>query len=86
MYNLPIPCVISVQSSIQKPRYPSLSNVLRARKQEIAIIKPDLAIPFAQTKCYFTMPQKTTQCQFIEGSISQKVTELYAILHKNAVL
>lgn len=86
MYELPIPCVISVQSSIHKPRYPSLSNVLRARKQEIAIIKHDLITSTGKTKSYFTMPQKTTQCQFIEGSISQKVTELYTILHKNAVL
>ncbi|MGB4270696.1 MAG: electron transfer flavoprotein subunit beta/FixA family protein [Spirochaetota bacterium] len=86
MYELPVPCVISVQSSIHKPRYPSLSNVLRARKQEIAILKPDIVIPIPKTKCYFTMPQKTTQCQFIEGSMLQKVTELHAILHKNTVL
>ncbi len=86
MYELPVPCVISVQSSIYKPRYPSLSNVLRARKQKIAIIKPDLVVPVAQTTSHFTMPQKTTKCQFIEGSMSQKITELYAVLHKNAVL
>lgn len=85
-YNLHIPCVISVQSSINKPRYPSLSNVLRARKQEIAIIKPDITIPGKKTTCYFTMPQKTTQCHFIEGNTTQQVSQLYTVLHKNAVL
>lgn len=85
-YELEIPCVISVQSSIHKPRYPSLSNVLRARKQEIKIIKPDTVTSIEKTHCYFTMPQKTTQCQFIEGSTAQQVCELYTILHKNAVL
>ncbi len=85
-YELQIPCVISVQSSIHKPRYPSLSNVLRARKQEIKIIKPESVMTIKKTHCYFTMPQKITQCQFIEGSIAQQIYELYSILHKNAVL
>ncbi len=85
-YELRIPCVISIQSSINKPRYPALSNVLRARKQEINIIKPDMTIPIIQTHCYFTMPQRITQCHFIEGSMSQKVSKLYTILHKNAIL
>ena len=86
VYELQFPCVICVQSSINKPRYPSLSNVLRARKQEIVMIKPDIMIPNKKTNCYFTVPQKTTQCQFIEGNVSQQVSQLYTILHKHAVL
>lgn len=86
IYKLQLPCVICVQSSISKPRYPSLSNVLRARKQEIAMIKPETAKPIKKMNYYFTMPQRISQCQFIEGSLSQKVNQLYTILHQYSVL
>ncbi|MCX8122721.1 MAG: electron transfer flavoprotein subunit beta/FixA family protein [Spirochaetes bacterium] len=85
-YELQLPCVIAVQSSLHKPRYPSLSNVLRARKQEINIITLDQITPNVTLNCYFSMPHKITQCHFIEGNTTKKVTELYTILHKNAVL
>ncbi len=84
-YALKIPCVIAVQSSSIIPRYPSLSNVLRAKKQHIGMIKP-IKSSQVQYHSFYTIPQKTTECEFIEGITDQKVVELYKILHRNAVV
>jgi len=84
-YVLKIPCVVTVQSSSTMPRYPSLSNVLRAKKQHIDIIKPIMSSQ-VQYHSFYTIPQKTTECEFIQGSTDQKVVELYNILHRNGVV
>ena len=38
---LDLPAVLTLQASINRPRYPSLSNMLRAGKQDLEIVEPD---------------------------------------------
>ncbi len=37
---LQLPAVLTIQSGINTPRYPSLSNLLRANKQKLETFKP----------------------------------------------
>ena len=85
-YELQLPCVIAVQSSIHKPRYTSLSNVLRARKQEIHLVHHDIQSYPKKLRMFYTNPQKRTECIYLEREIARKVSELYSILHKNAIV
>lgn len=86
--DIKLPALLSVQSGINRPRYPSLSNVLRAKKQEIAAIKADTFREPAQRerikKVYYE--KKTGRGHFIEGSTDEKAVELLNILHEKSLI
>lgn len=84
---LRLPALLTIQSGINNPRYPSLSNVLRARRQEIEIINPDKV----STDCEYetvveirsTSPSR--KCIFLTGTAAQKAIALKEILHEKAL-
>ncbi|MCP4669255.1 MAG: electron transfer flavoprotein subunit beta/FixA family protein, partial [Deltaproteobacteria bacterium] len=41
MLELDLPALLTIQTGINMPRYPSLSNLLRAKKQKALVIHPD---------------------------------------------
>ncbi len=78
----------SVQPGINRPRYPALSNVLRARAQELTTIDArDLGMPESretiQEYRYPTAPSKGT---FLEGNREEKARALLGILHEKGFL
>jgi electron transfer flavoprotein beta subunit len=81
---LPLPSILTVQSGINRPRYPSLSNKLRARKQELQVIDTK-EVPAVQTcqetlRVYLPPPPETGT--FLEGSLEEKAEALVQILHE----
>lgn len=83
-----LPALLSIQSGINTPRYPSLSNVLRARSQELETIETlqpheGLAI---QTITSFTYPDTGATGEFIEGTSADKARKLIRVLHEHSVL
>jgi electron transfer flavoprotein beta subunit len=84
---LKLPALLTIQSGINNPRYPSLSNVLRARKQEIEVVNPDKV----NTDCKYetivnirsTAPSR--KCIFLTGTAAQKAIALKEILHEKAL-
>ena len=88
MFDVKLPCVLTLQTGINSPRYPSLSMVLRARKKEIHVIPaasfekrdPDVRLHTLQ------YPQKERKGIFLNGTIENKVDQLIDLLAKKALL
>ena len=80
--------VLTIQSGINHPRYPSLSNVLRAKKQELEVILPGPAEEKdgneTLTKIFY--PGQSAGGTFIEGSPEEKAGKLYDILNKKSLI
>jgi electron transfer flavoprotein beta subunit len=83
---LPLPSVLTVQSGINRPRYASLSNKLRARKQELQEIDADRMSPAEpyQELVRASLPPPTTTGMFLEGTLEEQATALVRIIHENA--
>jgi electron transfer flavoprotein beta subunit len=81
---MPLPSVLTVQSGINRPRYPSLSNKLRARRQEIpAILHP---VTGSDRRCQelvrASLPAPSKTGIFLGGSLEEKAEALVRILHE----
>ncbi len=79
---LDLPAVLTIQSGINKPRYPSLSNILRANKQELEMIRAgslERPEPVESVVCV-TYPQKTRSGVVLEGTQQDKAAKLLEIL------
>lgn len=88
MFDIGLPCVLTLQTGINSPRYPSLSMVLRARKKEIAVIPAgsfEKKDPGVMLKALH-YPEKKNKGVFLNGTIENKVDQLIDILAKKALL
>ena len=85
---LQLPAVLTIQSGINSPRYPSLSNLLRANRLELEKIHADdLAQDvFPEILDYIVYPQKTRSGTVLKGSEEEKATQLIRILRDRDLL
>jgi electron transfer flavoprotein beta subunit len=85
---LPLPAVLTVQSGINRPRYPSLSNKLRARKQELQEI--DFPATPLDRRCQelvrVSLPPPSRTGVFLDGSLEEKAEALVQIIHEKTDL
>jgi electron transfer flavoprotein beta subunit len=83
-----LPAAVTVQSSAAPPRYPSLSNLLRAERGHLEVIDASRCAPAAprQEIVRLTLPPKTRAAAVIEGKLESKAARLWALLHKKALL
>ena len=85
---LNLPAVLTVQTGINQPRYPSLSNLLRANKTELGTV--DAARFEHPTEMLevirLVYPQKIRECLLLKGSQPEKVEQLLRILHEKSFL
>jgi len=83
-----MPAVLTIQTGINQPRYPSLSNVLRAKKTEVNVIpSTTIAIPDKrQTIAKLNYPQKTRSAIRLEGSRRGKAEALLRIFKEKSIL
>ncbi len=81
---LPLPAVLTLQSGINRPRYPSLSNKLRARKQEVLQTgSPEGSTDrTCQELVRLLLPPPSKTGVFLEGSLEEKASALVRILHE----
>jgi electron transfer flavoprotein beta subunit len=79
---------VSIQSGINRPRYPSLSNVLRAKEQELVRVAPDGGIAPRNTEKALSLsyPARSSRGTVIEGTTEQKAEKLLALLHEKSLL
>lgn len=80
-----LPCLLAVQTSINRPRYPSLSNVLRAKKQSIKPVDPSIT-DFLQNVFAINYPEKSASGTFLNGDIRDKAGQLVQILHEHSLI
>ena len=85
---LRLPAVLTIQSGINTPRYPSLSNLLRANKLKLdKIPAADLARSDGhETLVRLIYPQKTRSGMELKGTEEEKATQLIRILRERALL
>lgn len=90
MLALPLPAVIAVQTGINEPRYPSLSNLLRANKQDIQTIAAGLpggaAIRPPDEPAGMVMPKRMRAGRHLDGTPDQKADQLFSILQEKAFI
>lgn len=85
---LTTPALLTIQSGINRPRYPSLSNVMRARTQEIITVDSD-DISIANTGesiVSISYPEISSKGIFLGGNTEEKAEKLLRILHKKSLL
>jgi len=85
---LEMPAVLTIQTGINTPRYPSLSNVMRARTQPLEVIKIEESdLPERREICSgLRLPDSASLGTFISGSSREKAGKLLHILHEKAYL
>ncbi|MBU1273876.1 MAG: electron transfer flavoprotein subunit beta/FixA family protein [Proteobacteria bacterium] len=85
---LPLPALLTVQSGPNQPRYPTLSNLLRAKKTTpLTVDAAGLAAPPDREKVVaLTPPEKRRAGLVLEGSAAQKAERLLAMLRERALL
>ena len=79
---LQLPAILTLQSGINQPRYPSLSKMLRASSYRLEVIEPDsVALPsFPLSVTHISLLDKTRAGRMITGTPQEKARELVGIL------
>jgi len=87
-FELKLPTLLTIQGGINKPRYPSLSNMLRANRVEIKTIDSDLIgkTDPKQVTLRTAIPEKRREGYVLSGSVQEKAAELIKILSKKAFI
>ncbi len=87
---LRLPALCAVQSGINRPRYPSLTNKLRARNHEIPVITipsvPDIVSVARHAPAALRSPQTESKGVIIQGTSREKAARLYDLLHEKTLL
>ena len=85
---LPLPAVLTIQSGINTPRYPSLSNLLRANRQKLKWTRAkDLLRPAPREEvAKLNYPDQTRSGTVLKGTEQEKATQLIRILREKALL
>ncbi len=79
---LSLPAVLTMQTGPDQPRYPSLSNMLRANRSELETIAIETldSPPARQVVTRLTYPLPTRECLMLEGSAADKARRLRRML------
>lgn len=85
---LSLPAVLTIQTGINKPRYPSLSNVLRSKKQNLETIEASSSEQPEPKEhmVRLTLPQKSRSGVVLEGTQQEKTAQLLQILRDKSIL
>ena len=81
---LELPCVLTIQSGINRPRYPSLSNKLRARNQKLDVLPCE--DPVLRVRCevplrtYLSPPPKAGI--FLKGTMEDQAEDIVRLIHE----
>ena len=85
-WELTLPALLTIQSGINKPRYPALSQMLRASRQKAEVIKGEkLGSPLArQVVTNTAIPEKQRRGLTLQGSSHEKAEALMTIFREKA--
>jgi len=82
---LPLPALLTVQSGALRPRYPSLSHLLRARGAEIEKIAAPLVAEQVAVVGY-ELPRRQRAGVVLDGTPREKAAQLWHTLRRQGVL
>ena len=85
---LRLPAVLALQSGVNRPRYPSLSNLLRANRQKAEIIGVDVMQPPAATldAVGTVLPRRRRSVTMLAGTPHEKAAQFLSILMQKAFI
>ena len=86
--DITLPALLTIQSGINEPRYPSLSNLLRANKSRITIIPSETLHP-PESLCRtdrYSYPEKKRDGLIIDGTPQKKAETLFKILREKSLI
>jgi electron transfer flavoprotein beta subunit len=83
-----LPALLTIQSGINRPRYSSLSNVLRARTQNIIVLEAHSGgnLETREKIVTFRYPEATSKGLVLEGDTKEKARKLLHILHEQSII
>lgn len=86
--DLALPALIAVQSGINRPRYPSFSNVMRAKNTEIKEIRCELNEPAGAYETVASIQTAESERAGIrlEGTTAEKAAALWQLLHEKSLI
>ena len=87
-WELCLPALLTIQTGLNKPRYPSLSRMLWAARQEIEIIKAKTLNPPAllQIVTDTAVPEKQRSGIVLKGGLEQKAVKLMQLFKDKGFL
>ena len=83
-----LPALLTVQSGINEPRYPSLSKILRATDSVIARIPAETLMPI-KSPCRtigYSFPEKKRDGLVFDGTSTEKADKLLQVLKKKSLI
>ncbi len=85
---LTLPALLTIQSGINRPRYPSLSNMMRSRHQELTTLPFDTLAGFeyGSRVTALSEPVAPSEASFFEGSLEDKAAALLDLLIEKGML
>lgn len=85
---LNLPAVLTIQSGINTPRYPSLSNVMRSKDHEITtIVAPRLrSLEKREELVSLSYPEPSSKGLMLDGTQREKAMALLRILHEKSFI
>ncbi len=88
LMELKLPALASVQSGLNRPRYPSLSNVMRAKNTEIIEISCADSLPAAEYETVEKIQEAGSDRAGIrlQGTTAEKAAALWQLLHEKSLL
>ena len=84
--SLPLPALLTIQSGINRPRYPSLSNKLRAREEKIEVQNFSFILSEGGDEFSFRREERAPEAEFLTGSSEEKAVALLKILRRESLL
>ncbi len=83
-----LPCLVTIQTGLNLPRYPSLSNVMRARSLQITTINSE---DLKKTQSCVEIlsieyPPVSSKGTILTGSIEEKAVKLLNLFHEKALI
>ena len=85
---LRLPVLLALQSGINRPRYPSLSNLLRANRQPVDIIPADAEVRDIDPVVGLGLmqPPRNRTGRVLEGGLREKAETFLALLREKAFI
>jgi electron transfer flavoprotein beta subunit len=85
---MPLPALMTIQSGINRPRYPALSHVLRARSQPLLTVPAgELPAPPRRERVVgISWTEPSGKALFLAGAAAQKAERLAALFREKALL
>lgn len=87
------PCLLTIQTGINEPRYASIRGIRQARKKELTVVKledlgldPETCTTPAISLEKLYIPEVVSTAQFLEGEPGEKAEQLAAILVKEGLM